>query len=83
MLPLWFKNSADYDKISGSDKLSIVGLNDFKVGGEITVEIKHQDGSKDSFQTTTSINEGQWEWFKHGSALNLMAKKAAEKAASA
>jgi aconitate hydratase len=67
MLPLWFKNSADYDKLSGTDKVSIVGLNEFKPGQEITVEITHKDGSKDSFQTTSSINEGQWGWFKAGS----------------
>jgi aconitate hydratase len=82
MLPLWFKNSADYDKISGTDKLSILGLDSFKPGQDITVEIKHQDGKTEQFLTTTSINEGQWEWFKHGSALNLMAKKAAERAAA-
>lgn len=82
MLPLWFKNGADYDKISGSDKLSIVNLAAFKPGQEITVEITHKDGSKDSFQTTSSINEGQWEWFKNGSALNLMAKKAKANAAA-
>jgi aconitate hydratase len=67
MLPLWFKNPADYEKISGSDKISILGLNDFKPGQEIKVEITHKDGSKDSFQTTSSINEGQWGWFKAGS----------------
>ena len=82
MLPLWFKNSADYDKISGTDKISILNLDSFKPGQDITVEIKHEDGKTEQFLTTTSINEGQWEWFKHGSALNLMAKKAAERDAA-
>jgi len=76
MLPLWFKNTADYDKISGTDKISILDLQSFKPGQDITVEITHKDGSKEKFLTTSSINEGQWEWFKHGSALNLMAEKA-------
>lgn len=67
LIPLWFKNSADYDKISGSDKLSILDLANFKPGQEITVEIKHKDGKSEKIQTTTSINEGQWEWFKAGS----------------
>lgn len=67
MLPLWFKNTEDYDKISGSDKVSIVDLNSFKPGQEIKVEIKHQDGSKDTIACTSSINEGQWGWFKAGS----------------
>lgn len=76
MLPLWFKNSADYDKISGTDKLSILGLNEFKPGQELTVEIKHKDGKSEKIQVTSSINEGQWEWFKAGSALNKMAAAA-------
>lgn len=67
MLPLWFKNPADYEKISGSDKLSILGLNEFQPGKDIEVEITHKDGSKEKFLTTSSINAGQWEWFKAGS----------------
>ena len=67
MLPLWFKDAADYDKISGTDKISILGLNEFKPGQEITVEITHKDGKKEKIQTTNSINEGQWGWFKAGS----------------
>jgi aconitate hydratase len=76
MLPLWFKDPKDYDLISGSDKLSIVGLNDFKPGQEITVKGKRADGSEYSFQTTNTINEGQWAWFQAGSALNKMKKDA-------
>jgi aconitate hydratase len=67
MLPLWFKNVADYDKISGTDKISILDLASFKPGQDIKVQITHKDGSKETFDTTSSINEGQWEWFKHGS----------------
>ena len=69
MLPLWFKDPADYDKIRGTDKVSILDLQNFKPGQEITVEIKHEDGSKEQIQTTSSINEGQWEWFKAGSGM--------------
>ncbi|BEJ17891.1 hypothetical protein CspHIS471_0701590 [Cutaneotrichosporon sp. HIS471] len=74
MLPLWFKDPKDYDLISGSDKLSIVGLANFKPGQEITVNGKRADGSEYSFQTTNTINEGQWAWFEAGSALNKMKK---------
>ena len=72
MLPLWFKDPADYDKIRGSDKVSILDLQNFKPGKEITVEIKHEDGSKEQFQVTSSINEGQWEWFKAGSGMSML-----------
>lgn len=67
MLPLWFKDTADYEKISGTDKVSIVDLASFKPGQDIKVEIKHQDGSKETIACTSSINEGQWGWFKAGS----------------
>ena len=67
MLPLWFKNPADYDKISGTDKISILGLDSFKVGNELDVEITHKDGNKEKIKVTNSINEGQWGWFKAGS----------------
>lgn len=67
MLPLWFKNPADYDKISGTDKISILDLQNFKPGQDIKVEITHKDGSKEQILTTSSINEGQWGWFKAGS----------------
>ena len=70
MLPLWFKDPADYDKIRGTDKVSILDLQNFKPGQEITVEIKHEDGNKEQIQTTSSINEGQWEWFKAGSGMS-------------
>jgi len=83
MLPLWFKNGADYDKISGTDKISILGLNSFKPGQDIELEIKHEDGSTEKILSTTSINEGQWEWFKAGSALNMMASAAKAREASA
>jgi len=70
MLPLWFKDAADYDKISGTDKISILDLQKFKPGQDIKVQITHKDGSKDTFLTTSSINEGQWGWFKAGSGEN-------------
>ncbi|RSH89367.1 Aconitate hydratase mitochondrial [Saitozyma podzolica] len=76
MLPLWFKNPADYDKISGTDKVSILDLQSFKPGQDIKIEIKHKDGSKEQILATSSINEGQWGWFKAGSALNMMAAAA-------
>jgi aconitate hydratase len=75
MLPLTFANPADYDKISGTDKISILGLKEFVPGKQLTIEAKKTDGKSVRFQVNHSFNEGQIEWFKAGSALNLMAKK--------
>lgn len=38
----------------------------------LTCEIKHSDGSKESFELQHTMNEGQLTWFRAGSALNRM-----------
>ena len=38
----------------------------------LTCEVKHKDGSVDSFPLNHTFNEGQIAWFKAGSALNRM-----------
>ncbi|KAB2909031.1 MAG: aconitate hydratase [Ignavibacteriales bacterium] len=73
MLPLTFANPADYDKIREDDRLSIRGLNEFAPGKPFTLVIKHSDGSVDECLLNHSFNERQFDWFKAGSALNLIA----------
>jgi aconitate hydratase len=72
ILPLWFKDPADYDKIQLKDRISIVGLGDLAPGLEITVIIAHEDESEDRITVTHTLSEAQVEWFKAGSALNAM-----------
>jgi len=76
MLALTFANPEDYDKVQPSDKVSILGLEAFAPGKNLTLLAKHEDGSKTEIPLAHSFNEGQIEWFKAGSALNLMAAKA-------
>jgi aconitate hydratase len=76
MLPLTFANPADYDKIAEDDKLSIVGLAQFAPGKPLKLVAKHKDGSTDEIVLNHTFNEGQIEWFKAGSALNLIAARA-------
>lgn len=72
MLALTFVNKDDYDKILENDKLSILGLNNFAPGKNLTIELTHADGSKESFEVAHTYNNIQIEWFKAGSALNYM-----------
>jgi len=74
MLPLTFANPADYDRISGDDRLSILGLNNITPGKPLTVHVKSKSGKEFDIQVNHTFNEGQIEWFKAGSALNFMAK---------
>lgn len=75
MLPLTFANPNDYDKIQQDDKLGIFGLTEFAVGRPVVLVAKHKDGSVDEILLNQSFNENQFEWFKAGSALNLIAKQ--------
>jgi aconitate hydratase len=73
MLALTFKNPADYDLIQEGDRLSISGLENFAPGVSLQLTIKHPDGSEDSCELNHTFNKAQIEWFKAGSALNLIA----------
>ncbi|HEY4652353.1 MAG TPA: hypothetical protein VIG72_13110, partial [Pontibacter sp.] len=63
---------ADYDLIEENDTIDILGLENFTPGTPLKVVLNHSDGSKDTFQVNHTYNEGQIEWFKAGSALNLI-----------
>lgn len=76
MLALTFANAEDYEKVKPSDKVDILGLESFAPGKNLTLRLKHEDGSSEEIPLAHSFNEGQIEWFKAGSALNLMAAKA-------
>ncbi len=73
MLPLTFANPADYDKILEDDTLSIKGLKDFAPGKPFLLLIKHANGTTEEISLNHTFNERQFEWFKAGSALNLIA----------
>ena len=75
MLALTFADKADYDKIREDDLISVSGLSTFAPGVPLTLTLKHSDGSKESFKVNHTYNEAQIEWFKAGSALNLIRKQ--------
>lgn len=72
LLPLTFKNTADFDKIQSSSKISLVDLANLTPGKPVECQIKHTDGSVDKIELNHTMNEGQIEWFQAGSALNRM-----------
>ncbi len=72
MLALTFANEADYGKIHENDTINFVDLKDFAPGKPLTLEFVHADGSKDSIVTNHTYNAQQIEWFRAGSALNLI-----------
>jgi len=72
MLPLTFANPADYDKITGNDKITIKGLAGLAPGKPLECAATKPDGSVFNFTVNHTFNEGQIGWFKAGSALNKM-----------
>lgn len=78
MLGLTFANPADYDKVREDDVIETVDLDQFAPNKPITLKFKHTDGSEDVIKANHTYNENQIEWFKAGSALNLIRLKEQE-----
>ena len=72
VLALTFANTADYEKVQDGDEISVTGLAGLAPGKPLTVVLKHRDGKSDSITANHSYNAEQIQWFKAGSALNLM-----------
>ncbi len=75
VLALIFADKADYDKIQEDDTFDVKGLADLAPGKELKVVIHHADGTLDEIMAKHTYNENQIEWFKSGSALNLIKKQ--------
>ncbi|MFP9100661.1 aconitate hydratase [Flavobacterium sp. RHBU_24] len=78
MLALTFSNETDYDKIQENDTFNFTDLKEFAPNRQLTLEVIHDDGTKDIILVNHSYNEGQIGWFVAGSALNLIAAAGAE-----
>ncbi len=70
MLALTFVDKNDYDKVREGDKISVLGLSAFAPGKNLTIVLKHSDGTTEQFEAQHTYNNAQIEWFKSGSALN-------------
>ena len=74
MLGITFSNESDYDLIQEDDLFNFIDLESFSPGKQISIEIVHSDGSKDFIKADHTYNAQQIEWYKEGSALNLIKK---------
>ncbi|KFM15205.1 Aconitate hydratase protein [Marine Group I thaumarchaeote SCGC RSA3] len=72
LLALTFSNPDDYEKILEDDKISLVDLNNLQPGKQVKCIITHADGNKEEIMLNHSYNNSQIEWFKAGSALNVL-----------
>ena len=75
VLALTFVDKADYEKVQEDDTIAIKGLTSFTTGKQLTVVLNHADGSVDEIKANHTYNANQIEWFKAGSALNLIKRQ--------
>lgn len=71
VLALTFEDPLDYDKIMEDDRISIIGLDKFAPSSAVNCILHHKDGIEE-ITLHHSYNESQIEWFKAGSALNIL-----------
>jgi len=75
MLGITFANEADYDLIQEDDTFNFVDLELFTPGKSINIEVIHADGTTHTIETNHTYNAQQIQWFREGSALNLIKKQ--------
>jgi len=70
MLALTFADAADYDKVRQDDFVTILDFEEMAPGKPLKIQLKHADGTEDTFNVNHTYNQAQIEWVKSGSALN-------------
>jgi aconitate hydratase len=76
LVPLTFSDSATYDKIEESDRISVLNLPPVP-DQPMKCRITKADGSTIDFEAKHTFSPEQIEWFKAGSALNIVREKVA------
>jgi aconitate hydratase len=75
VLALTFGDPLDYSKIMEDDRISIIGLNSLKPTKPVNCILHHVNGGVEVISLLHSYNESQLEWFRAGSALNILHSK--------
>jgi len=75
MLAMTFANKEDYERIREDDTIDVSGLTTFAPGRHFIITLRHSDGTSERITANHSYNRNQIEWFKAGSALNLIRKQ--------
>ena len=75
VLPLTFVDPLDYEKVQEDDRIDILGLTELAPGRNVTVVLRHADGSEDRFEAKHTLTDEQIKWFRAGGALNLIRQR--------
>ena len=77
LVPLTFADRATYDAIGEDDRINVLGLPPVP-GENVRCQIVKPDGTTIDFEATHTFSPEQVEWFKAGSALNIVRQKVAD-----
>jgi aconitate hydratase len=77
VLPLTFADPADYEKVGEDDRISILGLAELAPDTPVHGRIHHADGSTTDISFNHTMSPEQIEWFRAGSALNIIRQRTA------
>jgi len=72
ILALTFTNENDYNKIKQSDQITIKNLDSFSENTNLIALITRPNNSCEEIILSHTYNTSQIEWFKQGSALNVL-----------
>jgi len=75
VLPLTFADRASYDAIGEHDRISVLGLASLAPDTAVQCRCTKPDGSTFDFAATHSFDAAQLEWFRAGSALNVIRER--------
>jgi len=75
MLGITFTNEEDYNLIQENDTFNFIDIADFAPNKPLTIEVVHEDGSKNKIKANHTYNDAQIRWYREGSALNLIKKQ--------
>ena len=75
MLALTFQNKQDYDLILEDDTFDFFDLENFSPSKPLSMLVKHKDGSSHKIICNHTYNSSQIDWFRAGSALNLIRRQ--------
>ena len=72
ILPLYFSDPADYEKIGEYDRVSLIDLAGLAPGKPVKMLVKPKEGALFELRLTHTLTEEQIGWFRAGSALNTL-----------
>lgn len=78
ILALTFASPSDYNLIQPCDFITI-HCSSFSEGKQLSVEVKHKDGTTSCFPVCHTYNHTQIKWFKAGSALQALTSETNQK----